>query len=174
MGGENFCKSWERPSRSKEETETRERISLVAKFGFQLTHCAPGQPPRLRSDARDESAGFPKRQLFRCVVRLARFVRKVLDEMNALANEHDRRAFRHTESDQRGPAGVNAKTECGSFHGSFSQVELAGSVSPHFFGCDALNSKEFMRICASSLSIASSFTSAGGRSLSMKSRARKL
>src|ERR1700733_7309339 len=97
MGGENFCKSWKRPSRSKEETETCKRISLVAKFGLQLTDCAKGHPSRLRSDARDESAGFLSRQLFSCVVRLAKFVRKVLDEMEALANEHDRRAFRHTE-----------------------------------------------------------------------------
>src|ERR1700723_2426984 len=109
MGGENFCKSWKRPSRSKEETKTRERISLVAKFSFQLTDCAKGEPSRPRSDSRDESAGFLSRQLFCCVVWLAKFIRKVLDEMKALANQHDWRAFRHCEGYQRGPAGVNAK-----------------------------------------------------------------
>lgn len=165
MRGENFFESWKRPSGRKKETETCERISLVAKVGFQLAHCAMSQPPRLRSHSRDEGAGFLKRQLFCCVVRLAKFVGKVLDEMNALAEQNDRRASRYSESYQRGPAGVHANTECGSFHVSFSQVELAGSVSPHFFGRDELNSKEFMRICASSLSIASSLTSAGGRSL---------
>jgi hypothetical protein len=36
--------------------------------------------------------------------------------MKALANEHDRRAFRHTESDHRGPAGVDAKADRGVFH----------------------------------------------------------
>jgi hypothetical protein len=116
MGGKDFCESWKRPSGRKKETETCERISLAAKFGFQLTHSATGQPPRLRSDSRNESAGFLKRQLFRCVVRLAKFVGKVLDEMNALAEQNDRSAFRHTESYQRGPAGVNAKADRGVFH----------------------------------------------------------
>src|SRR6202021_121615 len=116
MGGENFCKSWKRPSRSKEETKTRERISLVAKFSFQLTDCAKGEPSRPRSDSRDESAGFLSRQLFCCVVWLAKFIRKVLDGMKALAHQHDWRAFRHCEGYQRGPAGVNAKTDRGMFH----------------------------------------------------------
>jgi hypothetical protein len=116
MGGKNFCESWKWPSGSKEETETCERISLVAKFGFQLTHCAKGQPSGLRSDSRNESAGFLKRQLFCGVVRLTKFVGKVLHEMNALANKNDRRAFRHSERYQSGPAGMNAKTDRCMFH----------------------------------------------------------
>ena len=165
MGGKNFCESWKRPSGRKKETKTRERISLVAKFGFQLTHCATGQPPRLRPHSRDESAGFLKRQPFRCVVRLAKFVGERLDEIDAAAYQNGGRAFGDGERDHSGPSGVDAKADRGSFQGSFSQVEMAASVSPHFFGRDELNSKEFMRICASSLSIASSLTSAGGRFL---------
>src|ERR1700757_2367906 len=134
MGGKNFCESWKRPSGRKKKAETCERISLVAKFGFQLTRCTMGQPPRLRPHSRDERAGFLKRQLFCCVIRLAKFVSKVLDKMHALADQHDRRAFRHSESYQRGPAGVNANAKCSSFQGSFWQAEMGASVSPHFFG----------------------------------------
>jgi hypothetical protein len=116
MRGENFCESWERPSRSEKEAETCERISLVAKFSFQLTDCADGEPSRLRSDARDESAAFRKRQLFCCVVRLAKFVGERSDEIDAAAYEHGRRTFRNGESDHRGPSGVDAKADRGVFH----------------------------------------------------------
>jgi hypothetical protein len=116
MRGENFCESWERPSRSKKEAETCERISLVAKFGLQLTDCAKGQPSRLRSDARDESAGFLKRQLFSCVVRLAKFIGERLDEIDAAAHKHCGRAFRNGKRDHSGPSGVDAKADRGAFH----------------------------------------------------------
>src|SRR5580700_7212101 len=116
MRDENFCKSWKRPSRSKEETKTRERISLVAKFSFQLTDCADGQPSRPRSDARDESAGFLKRQPFCCVVRLTKFIGERLNEINAAPHKHGRRAFRNGERDHGCPSGVDAKADRGVFH----------------------------------------------------------
>src|SRR5580704_11920838 len=116
MRGENFCESWKRPSRSKKETETRERISLVAKFSFQLTDCTDGQPSRLRSDARDESAGFLKRQPFCCVVRLAKFIGERFDEIDAAAHQHRGRAFRNGKRDHGGPSGVDAKADRGVFH----------------------------------------------------------
>ena len=116
MGGKNFCESWKRPSGRKEETETCERISLRVKFGFQLAHCAKGQPPRLRSHSRDESAGVLKRQLFCCVVRLAKFVGERLDEIDAAAHQHGGRAFRNGERDHGGPSGVDAKADRGMFH----------------------------------------------------------
>src|ERR1700746_2459969 len=116
MGGKNFCESWKRPSGRKKETETGERIPLVAKFGFQLTHCVMGQPPRLRSDSRDESAGFLKRQLFCRVVRLGKFVGERLDEIDAAAHQYGGRAFRNGERDHGGPSGVDAKADRGVFH----------------------------------------------------------
>jgi hypothetical protein len=116
MGGENFCESWKRSSGRKKEAETCERISLRVKFGFQLTHCAKGQPPRLRSHSRDESTGLLKRQLFSCVVRLAKFVGERLDEIDAAANQDRGRAFRYDERDHGGPSGVDAKADRGVFH----------------------------------------------------------
>ena len=116
MGRENFCESWKRPSRGKEETETCEQISLVAKFGFQLTHCAKGQPSRLRSNSRDEGAGFLRRQLFCGMVRLAKFVGERLYEIDAATNQYSGRAFRNGERDHGRPSGVDAKADRGMFH----------------------------------------------------------
>ncbi len=138
MRGENFCESWKWPSGRKQKTETCEQKSLVAKFGFQLTHCATGQPPRLRSHSRDESAGFLQRQLFRCVVRLAKFVGERLDEIDAAAHQHRRRAFRNGERDHCRPSGVDAKADRGVFH-----VFLDFSVLCAMSGLEALDGEGY-------------------------------
>jgi hypothetical protein len=93
MRGKNLSEFWKRSSGSEKKTAVPEFVALLLKVRLDQVDGFVSQTPCFGLYLQDESAGFSKRPLLRCVVWLPKVKCEGFDEVRTLTQENSRRAL---------------------------------------------------------------------------------
>ncbi len=116
MRRQNLREIRKRLSGSKKKTAALEFIPLLLKVRLNTVDDSICETSCFGAHERDEAASFGWRSFSRGVIGLTKFIRESFDEVRTLTQKDQRGALFKRERDERGPAGMGAKTKGGMLH----------------------------------------------------------